>query len=107
MIVARGRHGAELHCRRYFKGALHHWSRGNPAPLQRFSAGDVAIRVDADRVLALSGGRFTGNADPTRLPRRVVATLTWSPLGLPVPGYKHNEHQRTRESRRPRVIARE
>ena len=75
---------------------LTHFDERNNRPERRLneaSAGDVAIKVDADRVLGwsatdslwfgplmrglrLSGGRFTGKADPTRLPRRVVATLT-------------------------------
>jgi hypothetical protein len=100
MIVARGCHGAEVHCR-YCTGALHHWSRGKPAPLS--ASLQVRLQLESTlieclrgqprirfglaplmRGLRLSGGRFTGNADPTRLPRRVVATLTWSPLGLGV-----------------------
>ena len=52
MIVARGRHGAEVHCR-YYAVALHHWSRGKPAPLS--ASLQVTLQLESTLIECLRG----------------------------------------------------
>lgn len=52
MIVARGRHGAEVHCR-YCAVALHHCSRGKPAPLS--ASLQVTLQLESTLIECLRG----------------------------------------------------
>ena len=52
MIVARGRHGAEVHCR-YCAVALHHWSRRNPAPMS--ASLRVTLQLESTLIECLRG----------------------------------------------------
>ena len=52
MIVARGRHGPEVHCR-YCAVALHHWPRRNPAPLS--ASPQVTLQMESTLIECLRG----------------------------------------------------
>lgn len=51
MMVARGRHGAKVHCN--CAAALYHWSRGKPAPLS--ASLQVTLQLESTLIGCLRG----------------------------------------------------